>query len=116
MRLVTPSALLCLMLLGSGCSTLKPTEIKRVAVERQKLALKPVSPLKMSRVRWIVLTEENQQEIFDAMKRRGKLPVLFAMTNEDYQVMSLNFADIRGYVLLTKGQLEAYKNYYEKNK
>ena len=45
--------------------------------------------------------------------RRGIDPVLFGVTDKDFQVLARNFAQIRQKLQETNNLLEEYKKYYE---
>jgi tRNA nucleotidyltransferase/poly(A) polymerase len=56
---------------------------------------------------------ENAQEVFKKLEEAGIDPVLFGLTDKDYQVLARNFAQIRQKLQETNNLLEEYKKYYE---
>ena len=80
---------------------------------REKLDLKSPTLEEMEKLRWIVITSNNAQEVFDKMKKEGLDPVLFGLTDEDYELLAKNFAQIRSTLKQTQDILERYKEYYE---
>ena len=112
-------ALLTLCLFLNGCSLIGEKAIKIFSQEqpREKLNLKTPTLEEMEKLRWIVITSSNAQEVFDKMKKEGLDPVLFGLTDEDYELLAKNFAQIRSTLKQTQDILERYKEYYEgKNK
>lgn len=108
------SVLGCLILLVvSGCSTPKVIEISASPVDKPKLILPETDQLNLRNVEWIVVTPENYLEIIDKLKKQGKPPVLFALTDNGYQAMSLNLSDVRAFIQQQKVIITAYDRYYK---
>lgn len=115
-----PSALilLILILLSTGCSSINPVkriEIVEKPVERTPLNLPVPTPVKLEQVNWVVITRENAEEVFADLEKKNVDPVLFGLTDNDYELLSLNFAKIRNFIILNTEQLNQYKEYYEEN-
>lgn len=116
-----PSALilLILILLSTGCSSINPVksiEIVEKPVERTPLNLPIPTPVKLEQVNWVVITRENAEEVFADLEKKNVDPVLFGLTDNDYELLSLNFAKIRNFIILNTEQLNQYKEYYEGDK
>ena len=47
------------------------------------------------------------------MEEQGLYPVLFGLTDNDYQLIAKNFAQIRNQLKITNDILDKYKEYYE---
>jgi len=47
------------------------------------------------------------------MEEQGLDPVLFGLSDEDYQLIAKNFAQIRNQLKITNDILDKYKEYYE---
>ena len=103
-----------LILALTGC-TIGEKKIKILQVEepRQKLNLPDPMPLTLEEIRWIIITSENAEEVFAKLKAQGIDPVLFGLTDKDYEMLSKNFAQIRQKLQETNNLLEEYKKYYE---
>ncbi len=67
----------------------------------------------MEKIHWIIITSENSQEVFAKMKADGMDPVLFGLTDEDFELLAKNFAKIRNQLKVTNDLLDKYKEYYE---
>ena len=106
--------MLCLLL--SGCSGVKTLEIFKTEVEREKLDLKKPTPLELEKLQWIIITSENAEEVFKRLEEAGIDPVLFGLTDKDFQLLAKNFARIRNHLKVTNDLLDKYKEYYEPEK
>ena len=103
--------MLCLLL--SGCSGVKTLEIFKTEVEREQLDLKKPTPLELEKLQWIIITSENAEEVFKRLEEAGIDPVLFGLTDKDFELLAKNFARIRNQLKITNDLLDKYKEYYE---
>jgi tRNA nucleotidyltransferase/poly(A) polymerase len=103
------------IVLLTGCSIGGEKKIKIFSVEepRQKLDYPMPTALQLEELKWIIITSENAQEVFKKLEEAGIDPVLFGITDKDYQVLARNFAQIRQKLQETNNLLEEYKKYYE---
>ena len=106
---------LALIIFLTGCSIGGEKKIKIFSVEqpREKLNYEMPTPLQMEEIKWIIITSENAQEVFKKLEEAGIDPVLFGITDKDFQVLARNFAQIRQKLQETNNLLEEYKKYYE---
>ena len=109
--IVAMPLLLCLLL--SGCSGVKKLSIFKEEVKRQDLNLDKPSPLVLERIKWHIITSENAEEAFAKLEAEGIDPVLFGLTDKDFQLIAKNFAQIRNQLKVTNELLDKYKEYYE---
>lgn len=109
--IVAVPLILCLLL--SGCSSVKKLEVFKKEVERQELNLEKPNPLTLEELRWIIITSENADQVFAKLEEQGYDPVLFGLTDKDYELLSKNFAQIRNQLMITNQLLDKYKEYYE---
>ena len=111
--IVAVPLMVCMLL--SGCSIGGEKKIKIFSVEkpREKLNYEMPTPLQMEEIKWIIITSENADEVFKKLEEAGIDPVLFGITDKDYQVLARNFAQIRQKLQETNNLLEEYKKYYE---
>ena len=103
--------MLCILL--SGCSGVKTLEIFKTEVEREKLNLNKPTPLELEKLQWIIITSENAEEVFKRLEEAGIDPVLFGLTDKDFELLAKNFARIRNQLKITNDLLDKYKEYYE---
>ena len=69
----------------------------------------------MENLRWIIITSENADEVFAKLEEQGIDPVIFGLTDKDFELLSKNFARIRNQLKITNDLLDQYKEYYEKS-
>ena len=111
--IVAVPLMVCMLL--SGCSIGGEKKIKIFSVEkpREKLNYEMPTPLQMEEIKWIIITSANADEVFKRLEDAGIDPVLFGITDKDFQVLARNFAQIRQKLQETNNLLEEYKKYYE---
>jgi len=98
-----------------GCSSLpKTVDYSAEPVERPLLILPESEITNMKEVDYLVVTEENINEVWRELEAAGKPIVLFALTHEGYEALALNNAEVIRYLSEQKAILIAYKEYYEK--
>jgi hypothetical protein len=104
---------LSLFLTNCGLLPEKTISIFTMEKSREKLNLKTPTIEEMEKLRWIVITSNNANEVFAKMKAEGLDPVLFGLSDEDYELLAKNFAQIRSTLKQTQDILDRYKEYYE---
>ena len=113
---LTLNALVLLTLttfLISGCSSVQKLDVVTTEVERAPLALPNPETPKMESINWIIITSENAAEVFAKMQEQGKDPVLFGLSDDDYELLSKNFAQVRAFMIQQGITLDEYRKYYE---
>ena len=105
-----------LVILLSRCSSLQqviPVEVSTKPVEKPELTLPRVDELRMREVNWIVINQDNVDQVFEDLKNRN-IPVgVYALTGEQYENLGLNFSDIRALVQQQQAIIIAYEKYYK---
>ena len=107
----------------NGCSILpkfweddvQPIEVKEVAVERIKLNIEAPKPLQPEKIEWVVITPDNVDKVWKKLKKKNKDLVLFGLTDEGYEKLSINMAEIRNFINTQRIIILKYKDYYEKD-
>ena len=111
-RNVLPLLILTTFLISS-CSSVKELEVFKTEVPRAKLDLPdPETPI-VTELDWIIITSDNAEEVFAKLKEKNIDPVLFGLTDDDYETLAVNFAQIRAYMIKQKITLDQYREYYE---
>ena len=105
--------LLTLTIFLTSCSGVKELQIFKQEVEREKLNLNKPTPLELENLRWIIITSENAEEVFKKLEEQGIDPVLWGLTDKDFELLAKNFARIRNQLMVTNELLDKYKEYYE---
>ena len=72
-----------------------------------------VDTLDLDEVTWIIITPENIDQIFKELEKKNLDIVLFALTDNGYENISVNMAKIKKTILQQKVVIAAYKRYYE---
>ena len=67
----------------------------------------------MENLRWIIITSENAEEVFTKLEKEGIDPVLWGLTDKDFELLSKNFARIRNHMVIQNDLIDKYKEYYE---
>ena len=112
----TLNALVLLILITfliSGCSSVQKLDVFSTEVERAPLNLPNPATPKLEDIKWMIITSENAEEVFAKMQEQGKDPVLFGISDDDYELLAKNFAQIRAYMIQQGSTLEQYREYYE---
>ena len=97
----------------TSCAGVKTLEIFKKEVPREKLNLEKPTPLEMEEIYWHIITSENAEEVFAKLEKDGIDPVLFGLTDKDFEMLAKNFAQIRNKLMQTNKLLDQYKEYYE---
>ena len=105
--------MLILTIFLTNCSGVKQLEIFKQEVPREKLNLNTPTPLELENLRWIIITSKNAEEVFKKLEEQGIDPVLWGLTDKDFELLAKNFAQIRNQLAITNDLLSKYKEYYE---
>ena len=117
--------LLLMSVMLTGCSVFgisfgrtksTPVEIVTQEVERTRLELELPAPLKLTSAEWILITPENAEDVWKKLQEDNKHPVLFAITSEGYEQLSLSMAEMRNYIATQRLIIVKYQEYYEPKK
>ena len=105
--------LLILTTFLTSCAGVKTLEIFKKEVPRENLNLAKPTPLELENLRWIIITSKNADEVFKKLEEQGIDPVLWGLTDKDFEMLAKNFARIRNQLKITNDLLDKYKEYYE---
>lgn len=100
----------CLFL--TACTETTKVFDKPVLVERAELIVPPAQPIMQSDMNWTVITPENYAAKVEELSTKGNV-VLFALTPQNYQNLSMNVAELRKYIQQQNAVIAAYKDYYK---
>ena len=105
---------LAALLTLSGCGSMpQKIEVSAKPIEKPELVLPDADGLRMKEVKWILLTPENFEEKLKDFETSGRPIVFFALTDEGYENISMNFSAIRAYIQQQQAIIAAYENYYK---
>ena len=99
-----------------GWKAIEGIEIKKKAVDRTPLNLADPQPLKPTAPQWRVITPENQAQVFAELKSKNIDQVLFALTDDGYEELSVDIAQIRALIAKQRDIIVKYREYYEPKK
>ncbi len=107
------TVLLVLALAGCASNRTLPVEIVTVEQERTRLNLDLPNPLQLKATEWIIVTPDNVDDVWEKLYNDNKHLVLFAVTADGYEEMSLNMVAIRNYLATQRLIIREYQKYYE---
>ena len=104
------------LLLLSSCASVPPSiTVSTKPIEKPTLIVPPVDTLVMQEVKWIIVTEENLDEVIADLKKSGQPLAIFGLSGQGYENLSVNFSAIRALVQQQQTIIAAYKQYYERS-
>ena len=112
-RLIVSALVFGLLLNGCAAVAVKELQSYKIEKKREPLDLPMPVPLELVDVEWIVVTKDNVDEVMEKVKAEGGDYALFAVTDEGYKKLSVNFADIRNKLYEQNQIILSYKEYYE---
>lgn len=96
-----------LLSLSACADTEKTLNVTTSPVERPKLVVPKPDVLKTRQVQWIVVNQENAEQILNSNS------VLFGLTETGYKNLSLNLNDLRTFIQQQQIVIAAYEEYYQ---
>ena len=105
--------MLILLTFLTSCSSIKPLEVLNLEIKREPLKLEDPKIADFEDLEWYIINSENAEDVFNKLKEKKIDPVLFGLTDEGYEALSKNFAQIRHYIQQQKFILDKYREYYE---
>jgi len=107
-------AAILMTLFLAGCGGIDHVFTKPEIVDKPPLLLPEPEPAQQIAMEWYIITKDNFEDKVREMEKRGGSVVLFALTGEGYQVLSLNTAELRRYIRQQRAIIAALKQYYER--
>lgn len=105
-------ALMATML--TACSSVpRILDFNSAPIERSPLVLPEVDTFSSREVQWVVVTPENVNNVIRDLEKSDNNIVLFALTDDGYENLSLNMADIIKLIRQQRAIIAAYEQYYE---
>ena len=98
----------------TGCSTTPPTvNIVTKPADRVPLNLPDVDIITKKDVKWVIITEDNYEEVFYKLGKENIDVAVFGLTDDGYKNLSLNIAAIRKLIQQQRAIIIAYEQYYK---
>lgn len=118
LRTLNISLLLIVSISLSGCVTwfrkpVEPIQVAAKPIEKTPLAIENPQPLRLKPLDWVVVTPENWEDVFRQMQNRDQNLVLFGLTSDGYQALSVTIAELRNLINTQRIIIQKYKDYYE---
>lgn len=88
-------------------------EVTTKPLERAPLNLADPKPLQLSSPEWIVVTPENAEEVWKRLREKNVDVVLFGLTDDGYEQLAIDMAQIRNFIAQQRELLLKYREYYE---
>ena len=82
-------------------------------MDKTPLAISQPDPLAVKPIKWIVITPENAESVFAQLAATNQDLVVFGLTADGYQQLSITMADIRNFIATQRTIIIKYKDYYE---
>lgn len=112
-------ALIVSSVMLSGCALIPGWGKKEgVTIQTQERARIPLelpdpAPLRPRSPQWIVITPDNAERIWAELKEKNIDLVLFALTDDGYEELSVDYANIRNFIATQREIIIKYREYYE---
>lgn len=101
----------------SGCGSLftkeKPIEVVTKPIERAPLNLREPKLEGLAVPKWVVITPQNQNEVWKKLEEGGSKTALFGLTDEGYEDLAFLMNALRNHIQTQKTIIQKYKEYYE---
>ena len=103
-------------LIISGCATQTPpdnsVEVKTVQIKPLAPIVPKVNELKLRKLDWIVITEENYQSALTDLRKEGEEPVIYGLSSEGYTDLMMNQNDVMGMIRQQQEIIGTYRRSY----
>jgi hypothetical protein len=99
----------------SGCFGHK-IDIDSEPIDRPALNIPEHAPVKMNSVEFLVVTPDNAEDIFQKLKEKSIVPVIFGLSGVYYKNLAVNLELLKQYILYQKEVIKIYKQYYDSEK
>ena len=102
----------------AGCAGTPPPTTAIVTVEKPTLMLPNVDKIKLKDVEWNIVTKDAKPGTdghIDTVWKKASSDSLFAVTSRGYESLSINMAEMTRVIKQLQTQVEAYKEYYQKD-
>jgi hypothetical protein len=102
----------------AACAGTPPPTTAIVTVEKPTLMLPNVDKIKLKDVDWNIVTRDAKPGTdghIDTVWKKSSSDSLFAVTSRGYESLSINMAEMTRVIKQLQTQVEAYKEYYQKD-
>lgn len=99
--------LIALLSLSACANTPETINVSTTPIERPKLVVPKPDVVKAREVRWIVVNQENAEQVL------ADTTVLFGLTERGYKNLAFNLNDLRTFIQQQQTIITAYEEYYQ---
>jgi len=98
----------------AGCASRdKPIAVSTVPIQKVPLMVTLPAPLVVSSPKWKVVTPANIDHMWSELEKKGQPLVIFAITPEGYESLSITLAEIRNLIQTQREIILLYQDYYK---
>ena len=93
-------------------------DVKEIQVQTQEVKrthLNIAQTIITKKIEWVIITPDNVDKVWEKLKKKDKDLVLFGLTDDGYEKLSINMAEIRNFINTQRVIILKYKDYYEKD-
>jgi len=119
-QLLIRTTILLLAINLAGCASwglfgkrVEPITVSTVPLEKTPLALPDPAPLKSKPIRWVVITPDNVDAVWERLSQDDDDVVVFALTADGYQQLAVTIAELRNLIATQRVIIQKYREYYE---
>ena len=117
MKVVKLAIIAALAAALAGCASTREPTTAIVQVEKPALMLPNVDKVRLKDIEWHVVTRDAKpgaEGHIDTVWKKASKDSLFAVTSKGYEDMSINMAELTRVIKQLQSQVQAYKDYYQK--
>ena len=92
---------------------MKPIDIINKPIEKTPLNIAAPDPLTLRPIEWTIITKDNAEQVFAKLEAAGNSVVLFGLSSDGYQQLSMTIAEMRTLIVTQRQLIIKYKEYYE---
>lgn len=103
------------LLLLTACGSVTPKVVEKpILVDRPELIVPEIQPAEQFEFDWVVITKDNFNTVMKDFEDKGQTFVVFAVSPNGYQNLSLSIAELRRFITQQQSVIVSYKTYYGK--
>ena len=102
----------------AGCAFPGFKKVDEITVKKEEVARTPLNlpdpaPLKPRTHEWILITPDNADAVWKRLKDSNADLVVIGLTDDGYERLALDMAEIRVFIAQIRAVLQKYRDYYE---
>jgi hypothetical protein len=101
------------LIIGCAAEPVKPIVVDTVPIRKEELRIKEPKIVELKPLKWIIVTSDNAESVFKDLKEKNYSPVIFGLTDDSYENLAMNLAEIKSLIIKQRIIIKSYKDYYE---